>query len=136
MRRRLLMKFAVWLAVASSSVTMIGPAGIVLCVSASGHVEIETGGDDCCGDAHAAARDLTHAERCECVDTPVLRVAGGRSSIGTERLLSGWFAQPLSLFEPPRVYHLAFVIPANLMTADRFRESTDLASLRSVVLLA
>jgi hypothetical protein len=129
------MKFAVWLAIVSASVSTLGPAGLVLCVSDSGHVEIETAGDDCCRDAHASDRELAHADRCACVDTPLLHSAA-RTSIGTERLFTNWTSQPLVFVEPPRLDSVTIAIPSRVFAAGRPIESVDLSSLRSVVLLA
>jgi hypothetical protein len=129
------MKFAVWLAILSASATTFGPAGIVLCVSDSGHVEIEAAGDDCCKEVHASGREVSHAERCECTDTPLLRSAV-RTSTGIERFMTAWTPQPLLFVEPPRVYSVAALLPSCSPVVGRLRESVDLSNLRSVVLLA
>jgi hypothetical protein len=129
------MKFAVWLAILSASATTFGPAGIVLCVSDSGHVEIEAAGDDCCKEAHASGRDVSHAERCECTDTPLLHSAA-RTPTGIERFMTAWTSQPLMFVEPPRVCSVTAEIPSRLPAVRLPRQSVDLSNLRSVVLLA
>ena len=135
MRRRFLMKFALSLALLSASASTFGPAGTVLCVSASGHVELETGSDDCCGDAHASEGEASHTERCGCIDTPLLQGAA-RFTIGTERLLSAWTVQPLVSFAPPHVHTVTVTTAMGSFPVDRLREPVALSSLRSVVLLA
>lgn len=124
-----------WLALVCASSFMLGRAGNVLCVSASGHVEIENGGDDCCKDAHAPVHALSIADRCDCTDTPLLQTAA-RSGVGTERLVSGWtprsdaFVAPGTIAAPPSASPLARtpVGPPSF--------SVTVASLRTVILLA
>jgi hypothetical protein len=128
------MKVAVWLAIASTSAAAVGPAGIVLCVNASGHVEIEAVGDDCCG-KQPLEGEIAHTERCGCVDTPLLQNAT-RFTIGTEHLMSAWTMVPVASFDPPAVHAIALAIHSHRLSAPRWRESVTLSSLRSIVLLA
>jgi len=128
------MKLALWLVIASLIATIAGPAGVVLCVSESGHVEIANGSDDCCEKKGMGDRELAHSDRCTCVDTPLLRDAA-RSNSGTERLLSAWSALPISPCAPPLI-HESIAVGLTVRFAHSVREPIALASLRSVVLLA
>lgn len=135
MRRRFIIQFSVWLAVASSSAAMLLPAGLVLCVSEAGHVEIETGDDDCCQQEGTADRELAHSDRCACVDTPLLRDAA-RSHSGAERLLSAWVATSHGSLVPFPVHESTCPVASEIHLAQHAREPMTLARLRSVVLLA
>ena len=135
MRRTFATGLQVWLAVTTLATATFASAGVVLCVSHSGHVAIEAFTDDCCRDAEVPAGEASHAERCACIDTPVMHAAAG-ASIGKERLLLAWVAQPLATIvvgESPQPASARSPLRA---FEQRSRASTDLARLRSVVLLA
>jgi hypothetical protein len=134
MRRRFLVKFAVWLATACASAMTFGPAGIVLCVSATGHVEIINGADDCCGDAHASMGEISPADCCDCVDTPLIQSAA-RSSVGTERLITNWSAQPFTLLASAAVESARITSASFFVVAVPLETSEVFLGLRSIVLL-
>jgi hypothetical protein len=135
MQRSLLLRFPVWLAIVCACATVLGPAGRVLCVNASGHVAIETASADCCRDARASTGELSPADHCDCVDIPLIESAV-RSSVGTERLWTTWTTQPVTFLQPALVQAGTIVSPVRFLVLDPFVPSLVLASLRSVVLLA
>jgi hypothetical protein len=135
MQRTFATGLQIWLAVASLGIATLGSAGVVLCVSQSGHVTIKAFTDDCCRDAELPSGEAPHTERCDCIDTPVLHAAAG-ASIGTERLLIAWVAHPLATVLPGEDLQLPSAQSALRAREQRSRASTDLSRLRSVVLLA
>jgi len=124
-----------WLAIFCASATHFGRVSNVLCVSASGHVEIETGGDDCCKDAHTPARELSVGDRCDCIDTPLVQTAA-RSGVGTERLMTGWMLCPEALLDPGAICGRPTTSVRARISAGPPCPSVTVARLRTVVLLA
>jgi hypothetical protein len=134
MRRAFSTGLQIWLAVASLGIATLGSAGVVLCVSHTGHVAIEAFSGDCCGDTEVPSGEASHTERCACIDTPVMHAAG--ASIGKERLLLAWVERPVVTVVVDECLQPASLRSPLLAYEQRSHAASDLSRLRSVVLLA